>query len=85
MQIAVRNEDHGVVVIDFLDDGRNRIIQLSRDHVPSLAGEDFQTALGVDSGQHRVFHTVQLDRLFHFLVIVAGHINRDGIQLRFSK
>ena len=83
VQVAVRDEDHGVVVIDFLDDSRNRIIQLPRDHVPSLTGEDFQTAFGVDSGKYRVFHAVQFDRLFQLLVIVAGHIDRNSVELGF--
>ena len=82
MQVAVRNEDHGIVVIDFLNDCRNRIIQLAGDHVPPLAGEDFQTALGVDSGQHWILHAVQLDGFFQLLVIIAVDIDRNGVELR---
>ena len=37
MQIAVRDKDHRVIVVNFLNDGRNRIVELTRDHVPSLA------------------------------------------------
>ena len=83
VQVAVRNENHGVVVVDFLDDGRNRIIQLPRDHVPPLSGEDFQTAFGIQARQYRVLYAVQLDRLFQFLVIVAGHIDGNSVDLGF--
>ena len=58
VQVRICNKDHRVVVVDFLDDGRNRVVQFPRDHVPPLSGENFQTALGVDSGKYRIFHAV---------------------------
>ena len=85
MQVAVRNEDHGIVVIDFLNDCRNRIIQLAGDHVPPLAGEDFQTALGVDSGQHWILHAVQLDGFFQLVKLgFAGVLFVGAFKLVFE-
>ena len=83
VQVAVRNENHRVVVVDLLDDSGDGIIQFPRDHVPPLSGEDFQTAFGIQARQYRVLYAVQLDRLFQFLVIVAGYIDGNSVELGF--
>ena len=64
MQVSVRYQDFGVRVIDLLDNSRDGIIELRGDQVPTLAGNDLQSALRVDAGQNRVFHTVELNGLF---------------------
>ncbi len=43
VQIAVRDEDFCVGVINTLDDGGNRIVQLCADQVAALAGENFKS------------------------------------------
>ena len=71
MQIAVRDEDFCVGVINTLDDGGNGIVQLCADQVAALTGENFKSAALLGARQHGVLDTGQFHRLVQLFEVVA--------------
>lgn len=80
MQVAVIDQDLYIRVVEFLDDGRDRVVQFLGDHVAALARHDFQTAaLRVDPGQDGVLYAVELNGLLQFPVVLAVFVHRDRV------
>ena len=51
VQVAIIDQDFYIRVVELLDNGGDRVVQLLGDHVAALAGHDFQAAaLRVDPG-----------------------------------
>ena len=70
---------------NFLDDGGDGVVQFRGDHVAALAGNDLQGSIVPKSGQNRVFHAVELNGFFQFLIVLALGVHGDGVVLRFHQ
>ena len=75
VQVAVRHDDLGVRVANFLDNGGNGLIEHGGSNMAALAGQDFQPALFVEPGQHRVFDAHQFNGFQKLLEVLAFNIH----------
>ena len=75
VQVAVRHNDLGVRVANFLDNGGNGLIEHGGSNMAALAGQDFQPALFVEPGQHRVFDAHQFNGFQKLLEVLAFNIH----------
>ena len=82
VEVAVRDEDTGVIIVELLDDRGDGIVQLGGDQMAALAGNDLQLAVLAKTGKHGVFHAETLDGLKQLLEIVAVAVNRKGVDVR---
>ena len=82
VQIAIRDEDTRVVIVELLDDCGDGIVQLGSDQMAALAGNDLQLAVLTKAGKHGVFHAETLDGLKQLLEIVAVAVNGKGVDVR---
>ena len=83
MQISVGDKNFRVRIVNLLDDGGDGIIQLDRRNMAALAGQNFQSALRVDSGKDGVFDAGQLHGLQQLLKVLAVLVHGKRVVFRF--
>ena len=82
VQVSVRDKNAGVVIVELLNDRGNGIVQFGSDQMAALTRQDFQLAILVEAGQHRVFHAEALDGLVQLLEVVTVPVNGESVNVR---
>ena len=77
MQVAVHTFDLCAVIICLDDNNRDRIIQLHRNIVTAMTGNQLQTTALTGTGLDRLIDTVFLDGIIQLSVVIGFTIDRE--------